>query len=258
MGGEFHASHWLGRNGEDFKFEAHARLYQPDKYFEKVILLECMAWATSENFPPKDFSENFKYLGPECFWMSLSRVQRRQWSQKAKSQRLCFRRLPKTGEDPEPCDITRYMGRNDKPNDDKNIQTLGDGGFVVPVCSCQVAEGVLCLLSFEGGAQINFLQEKDGSIELTLPKSTSPAKYNLSLRICNLHILQNFDYMEMEINGAPAVRIAMKYTKGDWQWTQEVEVNLNPADTLKLSRRNSKNILWGVAVKEVKFGLCRS
>merc|ERR1711971_740825 len=147
LGRKFYVSHWEGRNGDDFKYEACARYHQRDLdvYFNKVTLSECMAFVYEEGSLPGDW----RYLAPDYMWLSIVLTQRRAWWQKVKRQQFVKYENEDEG-DAKPSLITKYLAREDTPESDKEIEVKEDGTVRLPACATSKSERTAFHNSFGG------------------------------------------------------------------------------------------------------------
>ena len=244
-------SWWEDRDGEDFKFEAHSRHYvkDPDVYFGRVTLLQCMAHACQE----KSISRDHAVLGPSSLWSSLTRMQLRYWCEKAEcmAKEGIFARGPKDGEKLEDCDIRRYLSRKEEPQNDKQIEV--DGKRVrIPACGhTNKSKSMSVVRCFEGGGQVHFPKDYSGSVEYKLPPSVPRRQYDLTFKICTVHAEQESELLCVVVNEGPEFEVPVLYTVGDWAYTNAVKIELGSGDNLTITRKSGSGRFWAIAMKEL-------
>jgi hypothetical protein len=249
LGGGIGVGWWEGRGGDDFKHEAHSRHFQkdPEKYFLKVTLLQCMAQAYQE----KSIARDANTFGPSTLWNSLTRVQMRSWTHDAKKVKDCYRRDPKDGEDPEDCTIRTFLSRTDDPTDDNQVEIVESGQVCVPACAFVRQQGVAVHRCFEGGGQVHFQKDSPGAIVYKLPSSVPKKQYELTFKICTLHLEQELDLLCASINGSEACEVPVLYTVGEWARTDPVKIELGKDDELRITRKSEKGKFWGLTLREL-------
>merc|ERR1712194_518212 len=87
--------------------------------------------------------------------------------------------------------------------------------------------------SFEGGKQLNFVA--DGAVEYEVPDNVPSKKYTLICEVCNVSSKQ-VPMMFKAGDDVDPIEIQMPYTKGEWQETDGVTVQIEPGATLRFSR----------------------
>jgi len=194
---------------------------------------------------------------------------------------LCyeFRRIPKLPE------IQRGNYGNgivspDEPVDTNTFRRVDEllvksaGLIVIPATSFvdprRPSRNVLVMSSFLGGDQLHL--ESDGKVEYELPPSiTTAGKFALSVKVVNVHRnqkpllvdiekafdtecsslhtaeAQDIDGYEM-LHLSQSQEIEVQYTKGFWEYTKSIRVDLCPRVRLKLSRNTP---CWGLTMKEI-------
>lgn len=250
LGGGIGIGWWEDRGGDDFKHEAHSRHFQkdPEIYFLKVTLLQCMAQAHQE----KSIAKDAGIFSPSALWNSLTRVQMRSWTHDAKKVKDCYRRDPKNGEDPEGCTISTFLSRTDEPTDDNQIEIGESGQVCVPACAFVRKKGIEILRCFEGGGQVHFQKDNPGAgVTYKLPSSVPKKHYELTFKICTLHLEQELDLLWVFINGTDSCEVPILYTVGEWAYTNPVKIELGKGDELKVIRKSEKGKFWGLTLREL-------
>ena len=149
--------------------------------------------------------------------------------------------------------------------------------IVIPATSfispSKPTKNVLVMNSFLGGTQLHL--EQDGQVEYELPSSIVTAgTYALSAKVVNVHrnpkpllvsienpSLQNHKFRDNTIDGYELIylpqgqEMEVQYTKGKWEQTNSIRIELSPGGRLKLSR---KAPCWGLTVKEIILQLITS
>eukprot|EP00536_Pseudo-nitzschia_multiseries_P002443 jgi/Psemu1/317885/estExt_fgenesh1_pm.C_330001 len=232
------------RHGPDFLEETKARasVTCPQSYYKQIVLLECLAESLGETV-----EEDFV---PEKMLRSL-----------AISQRKMATRAP--------CSKI-FATADNKDRDD----SLGACSIVIPADSFvdpkESSSNVLVMKSFEGGNQVHL--EHDGQVEYELPLSIATSRsFAISVKVVNVHrnqkpIIAHFENTQRseeksilhpnddctdgyEIVQLPqGQEIEVQYTKGKWEQTTSIRIELSPGGRLRLSR---KTPCWGLSMKEI-------
>ena len=148
-----------------------------------------------------------------------------------------------------------------------------DGSIVIPATSfvdpSKPSKNVLVMKSFLGGNQLHL--EHDGQVEYELPPSIVTAStFALSVKVVNVHrdqkpLLVNIEKSpnieesssypnDQVVDGYEMIHLPqgqemeVQYTKGRWEQTKSIRVDLSPGGRLKLSR---KVPCWGLTIKEI-------
>jgi hypothetical protein len=141
--------------------------------------------------------------------------------------------------------------------------------IVIPATSfinpSKPTKNVLVMNSFLGGTQLHL--EQDGQVEYELPSSIVTAgTYALSVKVVNVH--RNPKPLLVSIENPPSQchnfrdsidgyemiylpqgqEMEVQYTKGKWEQTNSIRIELSPGGRLKLSR---KAPCWGLTIKEI-------
>lgn len=248
FGGGIEISWWENRDALDFKYEAHARLFEkdPSVYFQKVTLLECMVTVYDE--PP--IGRDCKFQGPKMFWNALVRAQRQHWAWRASVDNEVYHRGPRDGETQEPCAISTFLSRKDRPQDDARIE-VSQNFIRIPVCAFKAKKDVSCTLCFTGGAQVHFEPGKQGSLRFKMPADVPRKQYDLTLKICTVHKDQEVEFFVVSINGNDTAQISSVYTIGEWVETSAVKIEVGAGDELELVRKTLGGTIWGLSMKEL-------
>lgn len=249
FGGGIQVSWWEDRDGLEFQSEAHSRLFQRDQtiYFQRVTLLECMATAYSEPSVGRDC----KFQGPNMFWNALVCARRRYWSGKANTE--AFRLGPRNGEKPGDCAIKTFLSRKDRPKDDNKIEALDDDLIFIPACAFKKKQHVSLFLSFEGGGQVHFEPDHQGSISYKLPAHVERRQYDLRLKMCTVHRAHEKDSFIVSVNGSEMGHIPCLYTVGEWMETTPIALEIGPGDEVSLKRNCASGHIWGLSMKSLAF-----
>jgi hypothetical protein len=248
LGGGWHKSYWEARSGLDFKMEAEARAFASlEDYYQKVILLECMAEAHEENAAQALRSG---FCSDRFFWRSLVTCQRRTWSDACNEEPGKY--FQRSGQGLVVTEIQKYQARKDNPEDDKTLEVSADGGVVIPSCAFHNKnQAAKPQKSFLGGGQI-ILDNDKAFVEYKLPESVPEKEYDLSCKVCNVHLQQQ--PLKVEVNGEKVGESEVPYTIGEWGMTKAIKVKLGAGSVLKLSREG--NPCFGLAMKKILLTPC--
>jgi len=163
------------------------------------------------------------------------------------------------------------------------ISIQSDGTIIIPAASFvdpkKPSRNVLVMKSFLGGDQLHL--EHDGAVEYELPSSIpTGGTFALSVKVVNVHRDQkplqvhiensleccdndddtgdnhhpslNLEHHDMDgfemIHLPQGQELKVQYTKGVWEETKSIRVDLNSGGRLKLSR---KVPCWGLSIKEI-------
>jgi hypothetical protein len=240
-------SHWEGRNGIDFMNEAHARSWATlDQTYRKITLLECMGDACSE--PPGSVGHEYS---PKHLWRSLSAIQRKLWTNAATVDHFARDGSRQGDVVLLETQIETYLKRQDKPQEDNQIQVWEDGRLQIPACAFVTNTKCDVEKSFEGGGQI-MMHNPDHSVTYKLPDSVSTQglSYELKWRVCNVHLDQKPLTVKIS-NGKNQEQehvITVPYTIGEWGWTTPIIIDdCGPGSELTFFRKDKG---FGLTLKE--------
>jgi hypothetical protein len=163
-------------------------------------------------------------------------------------------------------------------HEQQEVSIQSDGTIIIPAASFvdpkKPSRNVLVMKSFLGGDQLHL--EHDGTVEYELPPSIPiGSTFALSVKVVNVHRdqkplqvhiensldggndtgddpslnLENHDMDGFEMIHLPQGKeLEVQYTKGVWEETKSIRVDLSPGGLLKLSR---KVPCWGLSIKEI-------
>jgi hypothetical protein len=266
------------RTGVDFYEETQSRTgsKSPDTYYKNVILLECLAECLDETIEDEFSSKKF--------WRSLALAQRKMMARAFSRQQEIYKDKEEDIDSKEKydnvynnlCIESRYDSASavDKLVTDMKLTHIlqpcqMSSVIVIPATSfirpSKPTQNVLVMNSFLGGTQLHL--EQDGQVEYELPSSIVTAgTYALSAKVVNVHrnpkpllvsienpSLQNHSFRD-NIDGYEMIylpqgqEMEVQYTKGKWEQTNSVRIELSPGGRLKLSR---KSPCWGLTIKEI-------
>jgi len=250
LGGGIEVSWWEDRDGMDFKYEAHARLYEKDLnvYFQKVSLLECMATAYSE--PP--VRRDCQFQGPQMFWNALVRARRQDWARCASGKKGLYRRGPMNGEPQESCAISTYLARKDQPMSDNHIE-VDATSIRIPACALTSKQSISCNRCFTGGGQIHFDPGTPSSVGYKIPPDATQQRYDITLKICTVHQDHEHEILYVTVNGSEVAQIPSRYTVGEWWDTSSVQIDIAPNDDIQIIRRRGDVEIWGISMRELNL-----
>jgi hypothetical protein len=254
LGAGWPQSNWESKPGYIFRNEAHARAYQHKNegaYYRKVVLLECMAEAYNEHGLQ---GEKARY-SDKFLWRSLVNVQRCVWSDSATEEH--FKRGPGEDENGDscPCSIEEYLAREDNPKEDNIVEALEDGTIRIPACASNTQTQVDVHKCFEGGGQIH-LKAKNSEMEYTIPDTVPDQDYELTCKICNVHLGHEQDLLCVQVNKENVQEASIPYTVGEWGHTSPVQVHLGKGDVLKFTRKCQDNKPFGLTMREILLKPC--
>ena len=243
---------WKGKTGKDFKTEAEARNKAPsEEYFKRLVTLQCLADIIDEG-DPSSIPENEKdVLHADRMWRSMSIV----------SMSLLFQTEPgvkqkfdRKGESLVVTNCEKYLEKfqDDKP--DADITYDDDLGVVIIPASRHngFTDGnIVVVESFIGGKQLNFVA--GGIVEYEIPDDVPSKTYTLTCESCTVSSKQVPILVKSGDTDEYPVEMTILYTKGEWQTTDGVEIEIESGTTIRFSRPNGS---LGVAIK--KFVLSSS
>lgn len=251
-GSDFGTCHWDDRSGTHFMEEVNARAaVSESEFYEKVILLECLADACKEKMK-KD--EEFDFVDPERVWRSLALVQRKILADKVQTD--SFQR---TGPNVVISKIDKYIQNINEQAPPLPYDKLDNGTIKIPAASFTESnekKHVRSHQSFDGGNQLHMVDGK-GHVTYEIPEDISFQEgmdYMLSLIVATVHLTQQ--NLQLETNNATsAYEIEIPYTLGEWQETEPIEIEVGALSTMKFSRTKASDC-FGLAIKEIILTPC--
>ncbi|MGK3742362.1 MAG: hypothetical protein ACI90V_009218 [Bacillariaceae sp.] len=238
--------YWDDRSGTDFMEELNARAAVSEQlYYEKVILLECLADACKEN-SKKDGETGV--IDPNKVWSSLALVQRKLFADQVQDD--SFQR---TGPSVVISKIDRYiLNINDKAPPLPIEVDSTNGNIVIPAASFKESNGnkhVRSHQSFGGGTQLH-LNNGEGYVTYEIPediKFDKDKEYILIAKVSTVHKVQH--NLKLESNDGKVYEIKIPYTIGEWQDTKPTFIiKSDDLSTMKFRRKKAKDC-FGLAIK---------
>jgi len=241
---------WRGKTGKDFKTEVEARnKAPPEEYFKRLLTLQCLADIVDGD--PNQIPEGEKdVLHPERMWRSMAIV----------SMELLFQTEPEvvrtfkrefTGTGP-PLVVTngeKYLEKFQENAIEAEIEySKKHDELVIPASRHGFVSGTTVVIeSFDGGKQVNFVA--DGDIEYEIPYNVPSKTYNLSFDVCTVSSKQVPLMVKIGDDMEP-IEVRIPYTRGEWQKTDGVPINIEAGAILRFSRPKGS---LGLAVKNFVF-----
>jgi len=243
---------WDDRRGSDFLEEVNARSAVSEQvYYEKVILLECLADACKEK-TQKD--EDTGFVSPSKIWRSLALIQRKIFTDQVQND--SFQR---NGTGVVISKIDRYIQNIDDQAPSLPFEVdETNGSVVIPAASFKDSNGkkhVRSHQSFGGGTQLHLI-DGEGYVTYVIPDNITFDKdkeYTLIARLSTVHLVQQ--NLKLEIGSGEVYEIKIPYTIGEWQDTEPIQIKVDGLSTLKFYRRKS-NDCFGLAIKDFTLKPC--
>ena len=243
--------HHNDRPGTDFFEEVQARsAVSEQEYYEKVILLECLADACKEKIKKP---EDSMFVHPSRVWRSLALCQRQIFSKLATEE--CYQR---TGPSVVVTKLDKYLEELDPNAPPLPFEVEKRGGVIIPAGSFQESSGpkhVKAVPSFGGGTQLHLL-DAEAEVQYALPSNISFQEdkgYMLTATVCTVHMEQPL--LHLEVDGDETYQIEIPYTLGEWETTKPIQVRVGGLSSLKFYRKKS-DACFGLAIKQFTFAPC--
>jgi hypothetical protein len=243
LAGGWEISSWNDRNGTDFIEEAKARsAVSEQEYYEKVLLLECLADACKEkNKKPEEVG----FVSPNKVWRSLALMQRKIFAERASV--LSFQR---TGPSIVLGKIEKFIQDIDEKAAPLPFETQKNGTVVIPAASFTKATDKKCVKAqqaFDGGTQLNIM-DGEGWVVYEIPSDIKFKKktYMLTAKVCTVHAVQQ--PLKLAMDGQSDIEIVIPYTVGSWADTEPVEVEIKGVTQMKFFRKKDP-LCFGLAIK---------
>lgn len=242
-GAQWETCSWQGKSGQDFKVEIEARNKAPQQeYWKKLVTLQSLADLIDGD--PNSIPDYEKdVLHPERLWRSLSII----------SMELLFQTEPEVKRTFERKGRNLVKTRNekylelyelDKPEAEVSVV---DGVITIPAGRHGFQAGnIMVIDSFTGGKQMNFLA--DGTAEYEISEEAPAKKYKMKLEVCTVSAKQTPLTVKIDDSDENQVMVKIPYTKGVWEFTNPVDIELSPGMTIRLSRPRGS---MGLAVKKI-------
>lgn len=260
-GSDFDTCHWDNRSGTDFMEEAKARsAVSEQEYYEKVILLECLADACKEK-QKKD--EEIGVVDPNKVWRSLALMQRKIFADQVQNDSF-----ERSGPVVVISKIDKYIQNIDERAPPLPIEVEGMGGvIVIPAASFNESNDgkkhVRSHQSFGGGNQLHLI-DGEGFVTYEIPANVTSIFQEedqeymmLSAKVSTVHLTQQ--NLKLEINNnnnlSTVYEIEIPYTLGEWQDTEPIKIEAVGLSTMKFYRRKASDC-FGLAIKSFTLSPC--
>jgi hypothetical protein len=235
-------SYWDDQCGLDFDLEARARAAVRDgrTYQQQVLRLEWMGRTLLEN-QKQVRRENLP--DPNSPWYTLGMMQRRHLAAQKRPVPVQVEECNANGprnKIRELCSLAKGGGGRNGPAG--TVKRDENGTLVVPAASCsnhsKSDKQVMFMTCFSGGQQL-YVQDA-GDLDYSIDvHETKKATYLLTLRVATAH--RNDDTLTVTAgqDETSASTIQLPYSKGLWQETEPVRVELaGPVAKLHFARPN--------------------
>lgn len=242
--GDWDISTWEDRLGNDFYEECRARAaVSEQEYYERVILLECLADACKEK---NKKIEEAGFVNPNKVWRSLALMQRRIFAEQCTEE--SFQR---NGPGVVVSKVEKYIQEIDDDIEPPSFEVEKKGNIVIPAAAFTESNGdryVKKMQSFGDGFQLH-LMDGEGTVSYEVPDHVTFQEgkdYMLSAKICSVHLEQQNLLIEVDGN---AYQLEIPYTVGEWEDTNAVEVKVDGRiKSIKVFRKKADNC-FGLAIK---------
>jgi len=246
--GEWEISSSNDRSGIDFIEEVKARAASTEsEYYEKVLLLECLADACKEkNKKPEEIG----FVSPNKVWRSLALMQR-----KIFADRVTPESFQRTGATIVVGKIEQYIQDIDEKAPPLPIETKKNGTIVIPAVSFTKSADkklVRAQQAFGEGTQLNMM-DGESWVTYEIPSAIKFKKkhdYTLSITLCTVHAVQQ--PLKLAMDGQPDIEIPIPYTLGAWVDTDPIPVEVKDVRQLKFFRKKDPHC-YGLAIKRFTF-----
>ena len=244
-------SSWEGRLGLDFLMEAKARSAVSDQeYFEKVILLECLADACKEK--ESKVPEENGFVNPQKVWRSLALMQK-----KILADRVTEESFQRVGPGAAVSKLEQYIEQLDAFERGEVeplpivVEEKTDSITIAAssMSECSGKQSARAMPSVGGGMQLNFTNAK-GEATYEIPEHVAfdeDREYLVSALVCTVALEQAPLMLQV---GSTTIEIPLPYTVGEWESTTPVPVRLGGAKKLRFYRKPLKpDHCFGLALK---------
>jgi len=241
---------WRGKTGKDFKTEVEARnKAPPEEYFKRLVTLQCLA-DIIDGDPNQIPEEEKDVLHPQRMWRSMAIVSMELLFQTEPEVVRTFRReFTGTGTALVVTNGEKYLEKFQENANEAEIKyKKKEDKLVIPASRHGFVGGTTVVIeSFDGGKQVNFVA--DGDIEYEVPDNVPGKTYNLSFDVCTVSSKQVPLMLKTGDDKEP-IEVGIPYTRGEWQKTDGVPVDIQPGAILRFSRPKGS---LGLAVKNFVF-----
>jgi hypothetical protein len=250
-GSSWESCTWDYRLGSDFIQEAAARAAVPEQeYYEKVILLECLADACKEK---NKKVEEAGFVNPNKVWRSLSLMQRKIFAEQATPESY-----QRNGPSVVVSKIEKYIQEIDENAPPLPFEVEAKGGVIIPAASFTESNGkkhVRSHQSFGSGTQLHLI-DGEGYVSYEIPANVTfqeDKEYMLTAKVCTVHLKQQ--NLQLEIDGGEEYEIEIPYTLGEWQDTKPIKIEVGGLSVMKFFRQKADDC-FGLAIKSFTLSPC--
>jgi len=282
LGADWKFSSWEGRCGPNFFLETQAR--ESDNFFDQSRLLHYVGDVLNEK--PLDAMTVFG--NSKSIWKSLALMAEKILAAKHARQDQITKNTPQNSTVTD--HIQQGVGQIDNDEDysivhndedysivhndedysivhndeDYSIvhsnedMTVGNKMIIIPAACCsspsKTTKNITFMKSYLGGQQ---LHHREGDVfEYILPKLVEGGNYQMTLRICNVHLKQTQLLLTIQSDSGNEDAIAItnipiQYTIGEWQYTDPVTVQLATGLNILSFTRETPN--FGLTIKDIIF-----
>jgi len=239
---------WEGKAGIDFKTETESRnKATPEEYFKRLVSLRCLADILDGD--PNSIPDGEKHqMHPDRMWRSMAAVSMKLLFQTEPEVERTFER---SGEGLVQTNSEKYVEKyHADPVDDEVTYDDTTGELVIPAICNTFRDGTAqTSVSFEAGKQLNFVA--DGNAHYVVPDDFPTNTYMLTLEVCTvsskqaplkIRIVDDYEVFDK------TYEVEIPYTKGEWQSTAGVSVEIEASCMVKLSRPKES---LGLAIKKL-------
>mmetsp|Transcript_8180 Transcript_8180/g.20608 ORF Transcript_8180/g.20608 Transcript_8180/m.20608 type:complete len:601 (-) Transcript_8180:111-1913(-) len=250
-GSGWEACSWDDRQGFDFIQEAQARsAVSEQEYYEKVVLLECLADACKEK---NKKIEEAGYVNPNKVWRSLALMQRKIFADQVQESNY-----QRTGPGVVISKIEKYIQEIDEKAPPLPFEVEAKGGIIIPAASFTESNGkkfVMSHQSFGGGTQLH-LTNGEGYVSYEIPANVTfqeDKQYMLTATVSTVHL--NQQKLQLEVDGGEIYEIEIPYTMGEWMDTEPIKIEVGGLSLLKFFRKKADDC-FGLAIKSFTLSPC--
>jgi hypothetical protein len=250
-GSSWESCSWDDRLGSDFIEEVQARAaVSEQEYYEKIVLLECLADACKEKNKKIDEAG---FVNPNKVWRSLALMQRKIFA--AQDNPESYQR---TGPSVVVSKIEKYIQEIDEKAPPLPFEVEAKGGVIIPAASFTESNGkkhVRGHQSFGGGTQLH-LVDGEGYVTYEIPANVTfqeDKEYMLTAKVNTVHLKQQ--NLQLEIDDGETYLIEIPYTVGEWQDTKPVKIEVGGLSIMKFYRKKADDC-FGLAIKSFTLSPC--
>ncbi|CAB9516926.1 Sulfatase-modifying factor enzyme 1 [Seminavis robusta] len=240
--------YWHDRDYLDFTYEAFMRKKMGDEFYCRKV--DILMWMFL--FENGGKSEGLWKHKPDTPWTNLAQIQRKRWGDTGK---------PFPVPDNFQCEVRTKISDLQQREDPKNEEMVfqDDGTIIVPASAHEGQKAVTFAKCLEGGKQFNVGEM--WWIEYKIPGDKLPSdrkRFKLTVRVASTHdedpnpfqcIVTSAHHSEKPMSEHS---IPFPYTKGLWEETEPVEIELGGGGDERLKFMRQKPC-WPVTVRDFKL-----